>query len=287
MQLTQFIQVQNNQVTTTSEFIAKAFNKQHKNVLLKIDELLSEIPANFATQNFKEIMIEKNSNLGNGKIQTRAYELTKDGFMLLVMGFTGKAALTLKIAYIEAFNAMAEQIKQLSGSLKPQTTAEQRTPLRQAVSALVGKKHIDYADAYSLIHHRFGVASIEDLTHEQIPQAVEYIHRLILDGEVLDKPKNHTVALPEFELVRIAQYMGQTFESMQLFYELHRALLMLSPHFAKQIRAEVENNLPLLRGIVHHLQDYSGSLKDPFFNEQFAKSMKFLGRITPQCLTFR
>lgn len=55
----------------------------------------------------------------------------------------------------------------VSGS--PKTTADDRTPLRQAVSALVGKKHIDYSDAYTLIHQRFGVAHIDELTHSQIP----------------------------------------------------------------------------------------------------------------------
>lgn len=186
------------------------------------------------------------------------------------------------------FEEVIPQIRQTGAySASPKPTKDERTGLRQAVTMLVGKADINHSAAYKLVHHRFGVASIEDLTHEQIPQAIEYVHRLILDGEVLDKPKNHTVALPEFELVRIAQYLSKTYLSMQLFHELHRALCMVSPHFTKRTREEVENNLPLLRGIVHHLQDYSGSLKDPFFNEQFAKSMQFLGRITPQCLAFR
>ena len=84
-----------------------------------------------------------------------------------------------------------EQIEQiLSGSLKldNQTSADQRTPLRQAVSALVGARGIDYSTAYKMVHQRFGVEKIEHLPAEQIPAAVEYVHRLTLTGEVLDAP---------------------------------------------------------------------------------------------------
>ena len=67
-----------------------------------------------------------------------------------------------------------------SGSLKSQTTTDQRTPLRQAVSALVGARGIDYSTAYKMVHQRFGVEKIEHLPAEQIPAAVEYVHRLML-----------------------------------------------------------------------------------------------------------
>lgn len=105
-----FIQVQNNQAVTTSEFVAKAFEKRHADVLRKIDELLTQVPDYFSKRNFAPT--EKTSKQTFGERIERAYELTKDGFMLLVMGFTGKAAMQIKIAYIQAFNAMAETLKQ-------------------------------------------------------------------------------------------------------------------------------------------------------------------------------
>lgn len=76
------------------------------------------------------------------------------------------------------------------GEVKPKTsktTTDQRTPLRDAVNLLVSKKHLMYPEAYAMIHQRFDVGSIEDLTSEQIPMAVEYVHRVILDGEFLGK----------------------------------------------------------------------------------------------------
>lgn len=75
------------------------------------------------------------------------------------------------------------------GEVKPKskTTTNQRTPLRDAVNMLVGKKGIMYPEAYSFIHQRFNVAHIDDLAPEQLPAAIEYIHKLALEGEYLGK----------------------------------------------------------------------------------------------------
>ena len=76
------------------------------------------------------------------------------------------------------------------------TTADDRTGLRQAVAALVGRKGIDYSSAYSMIHQRFNVEAIEDIPADKLPEAVAYVHALTLHtgltGEVLD-------ALPKAE----------------------------------------------------------------------------------------
>ena len=71
------------------------------------------------------------------------------------------------------------------------TTADDRTGLRQAVAALVGRRGIDYSSAYSMIHQRFNVEAIEDIPAEKLPEAVAYVHALTLHtglvGEVLDR----------------------------------------------------------------------------------------------------
>lgn len=188
-----FVQIQNSQIVTTSEFVAQAFGKEHKNLLARIEQISKEIKASFFELNFKPKA--KQVKTGFGFRETKSYELTKDGFMLLVMGFTGKQAMAIKIAYIEAFNAMSEAILDLnntvSDGIKPaKTTADDRTPLRQAVAALVGRKGIDYSSAYSMIHQRFNVEAIEDIPAEKLPEAVAYAHALTLHtglvGEVLD-----------------------------------------------------------------------------------------------------
>ena len=89
---------------------------------------------------------------------------------------------------------------QVSDGLPAKTTADDRTPLRQAVAALVGRKGIDYSSAYSMIHQRFNVGAIEDLPAEKLPEAVAYVHALTLHtgltGEVLDAPPKAKPKLP-------------------------------------------------------------------------------------------
>ncbi|EBN9930197.1 antirepressor protein Ant [Salmonella enterica] len=70
---------------------------------------------------------------------------------------------------------------------RKKTSVDERTPLRDAVNMLVSKKHLMYPEAYAMIHQRFNVESIEELDASQIPQAVEYIHRVVLEGEFIGK----------------------------------------------------------------------------------------------------
>ena len=106
-----------------------------------------------------------------------------------------------------------EQIEQIiSGSLQPklaQTTVADRTPLRQAVSALVGRCGFDYSAAYHLVHQRFGVGSIEEIAAEDLPEAVEYVHMLTvyggMCGELLEKqPAPQGVVLTERQMGHFA-----------------------------------------------------------------------------------
>ena len=83
-----------------------------------------------------------------------------------------------------------------NGKAERKTTVDDRTGLRNAVNMLVSKKGLIYSDAYHLIHHRFNVESIEDLTLEQLPQAVEYVHRIVLEGElIIEKVKEPGINL--------------------------------------------------------------------------------------------
>ncbi|HFC4787621.1 TPA: Bro-N domain-containing protein [Neisseria gonorrhoeae] len=80
------------------------------------------------------------------------------------------------------------------------TTADDRTGLRQAVAALVGRKGIDYSSAYSMVHQRFNVESVEGIPAGKLPEAVAYVHALTLHtgltGEVLDAPPKAEPKLP-------------------------------------------------------------------------------------------
>ena len=80
------------------------FGKEHRNVLRAIRSL--ECSEYFNALNFERV----NYNDAKGE-KREMYNVTKDGFMFLVMGFTGKQAASIKEAYINAFNQMAEALQ--------------------------------------------------------------------------------------------------------------------------------------------------------------------------------
>lgn len=92
------------------------------------------------------------------------------------------AAFALKVirAYDDLVSGRVEQAVRRS-------TVQERNPLKNAVNLLVSKKGIMYPEAYSLVHQKFNVSSIEELTADQIPDAVEYIHKFVLEGEYIPK----------------------------------------------------------------------------------------------------
>ncbi|WP_151834581.1 ORF6N domain-containing protein [Acinetobacter junii] len=60
------------------------------------------------------------------------------------------------------------------------THKSEREPLTNAVNMLVAKtKHLNYSDAYKLVHQRFNVQHIDEIPYDTIPVAVEYVHHLI------------------------------------------------------------------------------------------------------------
>ncbi|MGL5293978.1 MAG: Rha family transcriptional regulator, partial [Aeromonas sp.] len=110
------ISINGDKLVTTSLIVAEAFGKRHDNVLRKLESL--ECSSDFHHLNFEEMTQEV--DVGNGaKRETKVWNMTKDGFMFLVMGFTGKQAAAIKEAYIRAFNWMAEQVTQPQPAKKP------------------------------------------------------------------------------------------------------------------------------------------------------------------------
>lgn len=96
---------------TTSLAIADCFEKRHCDVMRDIQKLVTEIPEDFHKRNFA-LMFQK-VKIGNGaKRETPFFNVFFDGFILLVMGYTGKKALEMKLAYIAAFNAMREKLEE-------------------------------------------------------------------------------------------------------------------------------------------------------------------------------
>lgn len=95
--------MKNQQAVTTSLQVAENFGKRHSDVLESVKNLVTE---NSVAKYFSEGFYEN-----RGK-EYPLYYMNRDGFTLLAMSFTGKAALQFKLKYIEAFNQMEDHIKQ-------------------------------------------------------------------------------------------------------------------------------------------------------------------------------
>lgn len=101
------VMVNHDQVVTTSLKVAEYFRKPHKDVLKSIRTL--ECSTEFTGRNFSPCFYFSELR-NNVKRKLPMYYMTRDGFTLLVMGFTGKIAARFKEAYINAFNEMERKL---------------------------------------------------------------------------------------------------------------------------------------------------------------------------------
>lgn len=140
-----------------------------------------------------------------------------------------------------------------NGKAERKTTVDDRTGLRNAVNMLVSKKGLIYSDAYHLIHQRFNVESIEDLTLEQLPQAVEYVHKIILEGELITDPelpsreKKFSFEFTEYELQQLIWLWFAFKRGIGTFQHIERAFNVLGSNMSGQIYGQAYEYLSVLR----------------------------------------
>ncbi|ENY3615981.1 Rha family transcriptional regulator [Escherichia coli O8:H49] len=99
------VTIKNGRAVTTSIAIAEFFGKRHERVLDKIRNL--DCSAKFTEHNF--VSSEYTDSTGR---KLPMYQITKNGFVFLVMGFTGKKAAAFKEAYIAEFDRMEAELRQ-------------------------------------------------------------------------------------------------------------------------------------------------------------------------------
>lgn len=140
-----------------------------------------------------------------------------------------------------------------TGKYESKTSVNDRTGLRNAVNMLVSKKGLIYSDAYHLIHQRFNVESIEDLTLEQLPQAVEYVHKIILEGELItdlelpSSEKKYTFEFTEYELQQLIWLWFAFKRGVGTFQHIERAFNVLGSNMSGQIYGQAYEYLSVLR----------------------------------------
>lgn len=138
------------QALTSSLLVAEKFGKRHADVLRAVDDLLSKLSENECERNFAILETRQITMPNGGARDERVMAMTRDGFTLLVMGFTGKKALKFKLDYIAAFNDMEKQLK------------EQQKPLSAVqMFALQANINLEHEERLSNVEQKLEVLSKE------------------------------------------------------------------------------------------------------------------------------
>ncbi|MDY1217370.1 Rha family transcriptional regulator [Pseudomonas aeruginosa] len=165
--------------TTTSLDVAKHFRKRHDNVLRDIKNL--ECPEDFALLNFEEC-----SRTGANNRPEPYVRMTRDGFTLLCMGFTGKEAMHWKIAYINAFNKMEqvliEQPEILSHNHLLQFAIKTLDLMRDHTLGEPARPRTE-----QVVCNYLAVESLDAANPEQIKQALNFLQGQIIGEGVAAK----------------------------------------------------------------------------------------------------
>lgn len=141
--MNELVTMYNHQLVTDSRQVAEHFGKDHRHVTRDIETLLGGMPKIGHTQQMFYKSTYRNEQNGQ---EYKMYYMNRDGFSLLVMGFTGQKALEWKLKFLEAFNAMEKAIK------TPQITPNPHYRTRMIKTAVK-----DAADTAAMIADTFGV----------------------------------------------------------------------------------------------------------------------------------
>lgn len=184
---TPIVSIVNNHAITTSKAVADFFGKRHSHVLEKIESL--DCSPEFTSANFSaHVEIIK---AGAVERESKYYEMTKNGFIFLVMGFTGKRAAQFKEAYIARFDEMEATLlahhQQPAQATLPPPPTNPHLALTQAIKSVGKGSRENYSKLYTRVYHKFQVTSYKDLTDEQCVVAIDYIHSI--EGEFIPKAK--------------------------------------------------------------------------------------------------
>ena len=106
-----FVEIKDEEVYTTSRIVAEKFGKQHFNVIQSIEELINTMPQHIENirklkNQVSEYFIQSDYSVEGQTRSYKEYLITEDGLALLVMGFTGVDAMRIKLKFVAEFNRM-------------------------------------------------------------------------------------------------------------------------------------------------------------------------------------
>ena len=202
------------QITTTSNQVAAHFGKRHTNVLRAIANLLAELPPEHQ-RNFEPML--SSVEIGGGAIRKDpAYRITRDGFTLLAMGFTGKEAMQWKVAYLAAFNKMEQEL--LARTARPHNPAldydrispAQAQDLKELVHAVVDAKVQGFGETWARLHRKFRVNSYLELPTTKFNEARDYLLGKLPEAQHKHVNDSERIALAHSVAAEVAAQASRT-----------------------------------------------------------------------------
>ena len=270
---------------TTSLEVAQFFGKRHTDVLRDIGNVAGNCPENFSQRNFASA--EYSDEQGKPRPM---FILYRDGFMLLVMGYTGKKALAMKLAYIEAFNRMEEELARQNRptpddftgtlSITPSSVAD-RKPLRALVGSWAQVSGLPFAACWNQLKAAFNIASIRDLPQEWIPDAIDWVQKRI-DALPAPAPATALPASPSSPTDDAEGHLAAIREHIRHIHRHEEALFLLARRALPAVRKPGDMFSPARRlGLTafQSMEDCAGALHHNLRAlESAARTMLALGR---------
>ena len=168
----------NNQIFCDSLQIAETFNKRHDNVLRDIYKITD--PTSGLSENFRQLNFEESSYKNNQNKKQPMFLLTKNGFTIVTMGFTGAKAMQFKEAYIKRFEEMEAFIQSLQ-------TAKLEFPefTNAIMSAHEEPKHYHFSNEINMINKIvLGVTAKEFKEQNGIDKSVNSIRPFLNEEQI-------------------------------------------------------------------------------------------------------
>lgn len=249
MALMPVVSVVNNQVTALSTDVARFFGKRHDAVIRDIKNLCSILPSD-RLHNFVETVVTRENPSGGAPIKSKVYRMTRDGFTLLVMGWTGEKALQFKLAWLDAFNRMEEQLR------KQQTFAEQDNALisneqqyelssrvMRKTHALFGNKN--YSFVYRALKRRFRIPRYTCLLQRDFETALAFVDALKVSDFNVPDVKEREVPLQNY----VVQYPSFTISSSSSEPLPAVPAIPVSKHYI------TDNELQAIKSLIYYFDD--------------------------------
>lgn len=194
-------------LVTTSRKIAERFNKEHREVIYAIEGRTSETKRSGGTESKNKGIIPMLIGSGNPHIENyfiessyigengrkyKEYLATKDGFMLLAMGFDGEEALKCKLKYIDAFNAMENELKRIYTERQQwQVERDKGVGIRHILTDTIKMKIIDsphkrfaYPNYTNLIYRALFGKTAKELEQEYGVKSRESLRDYFTNGDL-------------------------------------------------------------------------------------------------------